>query len=558
MEEALESRPRSSLHVMLEPLNSPVFRRIWSGSLMSNLGLLIGSVGAAWAMTQLTTDISIIALVQTAAMLPGMLITLVSGAIADMYDRRKVGLVALSISLTGAAALAVLSATGHITPWILLTFIFIIGSGMALFAPAWQASVAQQVPAAALPAAIGLNGISYNIARSFGPAIGGVIVATLGATWAFGVNAVFYLPLLLVLFLWRPVLEPSRLPPERLGRAVVSGMRYVINAPPIRTVLIRAAVAGLIGGTTSALMPLIARDLLQGTALIFGIILGAFGLGAVIGALTLGAFRKRLGGERSVAIFTVVLGAMIVVVGLSRSPFITVPALLVAGAVWTSTVVQFNISTQLYAPRWVAARALAAFQTAVSGGIAIGSWFWGQVAHHSDVGTALVISGAVMLATPLLGFWLRMPADEDSRAEALDPREEPEVDLALTGRSGPIVVHVQYRVASGNARAFYGVMQDVQLSRQRNGGYGWSISRDISDAELWVERFHCPTWHDFLRLRDRPTKADQELSQRVLAFHIGDEPIHVRRLLERPFGSVRWKEDVRDLPAPVMSSSMGG
>ena len=182
-----------------------VFRRIWLASLLSNLGLLIQGVGAAWAMTQMTSSADKVALVQTALMLPIMLISMPAGAIADMHDRRIVALVSLLIALVGATALTVLAWLNLVTPNILLAFCFVVGSGMALFGPAWQSSVSEQVPAETLPAAVALNGISYNIARSFGPAIGGIIVATAGAVAAFAVNAVLYLPLLVVLFLWNRI-----------------------------------------------------------------------------------------------------------------------------------------------------------------------------------------------------------------------------------------------------------------------------------------------------------------------------------------------------------------
>ena len=156
---------------------------------------------------------------------------------------------------------------------------------MALFQPAWQASVNEQVPPEALPQAVALNGISFNIARSFGPAIGGVIVAAAGAMASFVVNALIYMPLIVVLLLWKRKVEPARLPPERLTRAIVSGVRYVIHSPNLRTVLTRTLLFGVIGSATPALMPLLARDLLGGGARLYGIMLGAFGLGAVIGAL---------------------------------------------------------------------------------------------------------------------------------------------------------------------------------------------------------------------------------------------------------------------------------
>jgi MFS family permease len=530
------------------PLRHTVFRRIWLASLLSNLGLLIQGVGAAWAMTQMTSSADKVALVQTALMLPVMLISMPAGAIADMYDRRVVALVSLSIALVGATALSVLAWRGLVTPEILLAFCFIVGSGMALFGPAWQSSVSEQVPAETLPSAVALNGISYNIARSFGPAIGGIVVATAGAVAAFAINAVLYIPLLVVLFLWRRTSEPSRLPRERLNRAIVSGVRYIANSPSIRIVLARTLVTGLIGGSVSALMPLVARDLLHGGAQTYGIMLGAFGMGAVIGALNIGEVRKRMSGEAAVRACTLTMAGAIAAVALSWQPVLTAAALVVAGAAWMLAVALFNIGVQLSAPRWVAGRSLAAFQASIAGGIAIGSWGWGRLTDAAGVETALLVSAALMFASPLLGRWLMMPP-VDARAEAAELLADPEVRLPLTGRSGPLVVEIEYRVDQENARAFHNVMQEVQLSRQRNGAYGWSIARDIADPELWTERYHCPTWLDYLRQRNRSTQSERALHQRAMDFHLGPDPVRVRRMLERPFGSVRWKEDTPDRAA---------
>ncbi|MDU6495610.1 MFS transporter, partial [Bradyrhizobium sp.] len=350
------------------PLRHMVFRRIWLASLLSNLGLLIQAVGAAWAMTQMTSSADKVALVQTALMLPVMFISMPAGAIADMYDRRIVALVSLLVALGGAVTLTVLAWLGLVTPERLLALCFVIGSGMALMGPAWQSSVSEQVPPETLPAAVALNGISYKIARSFGPAIGGVVVAAAGAVAAFAANALLYLPLLAALFLWRRVVEPSRLPREPLNRAIVSGVRYIIHSPSIRIVLIRTLVTGIIGGSISALMPLVARDLLHGGAQTYGIMLGAFGMGAVVGALNIGEIRKRLSGEAAIRSCALTLGAATAAVGLSGEPVLTAAALVVAGAVWMLAVALFNIGVQLSAPRWVAGRALAAFQAAISGG----------------------------------------------------------------------------------------------------------------------------------------------------------------------------------------------
>src|SRR3569832_1109047 len=194
-----------------------------------------------------------------------------------------------------------------------------------------------------------------------------------------------------------------------------------------------------------------------------------------------------------------------------------------------AAVALFNIGVQLSAPRWVAGRSLAAFQASISGGIAIGARGRGHLTDYAGVEVVLLMAAGLMLISPVLGIWLTMPR-VGARNEDAEVLADPEVILSLTARSGPLVVEIEYRVAQENARAFHYVMQEVQLSRQRNGAYGWSIARDIADPELWTERYHCPTWLDFLRQRNRATQAERELHQQAIAFHLGPEPVRVRRM----------------------------
>lgn len=544
---------------MVEPLKHRKFRNIWLASLLSNLGFLMQGVGAAWAMTELTDSASMVALVQTATMLPVLLIAIPAGAVADMYDRRAVGIFALVIALVSVSALFALSAIGAVSAIALLALCFSIGCGMALFWPAWQASVADQVPGEILPAAVALNGISFNIARSFGPALGGVIVAAAGAAAAFAASAALYLPMLAVMLASTKAHEPPRLPPERINRALISGIRYVLHSPNIRTVIVRALLLGLLGGSVIALLPLIARDLLNAEADTFGALLAAYGIGAVIAALGVARFRSRLGSENLVRVATIILASSVCVIAISSSLLLTILALTVAGAGWMLAITPLNITVQLPLPRWVAGRALATFQASLAGGVAVGSWGWGMLADSIGVASALLVSAGGLLASVAAGLKWRLH-EVDESAQPADELPDPDIRLAVTARSGPIIVEVEYRVAEQDARSFYGIMQEVQLSRQRNGGYGWSIARSLTDPELWIERYHCPTWLDFLRERNRPTRAERSLQERAVGFQVAGEPVRIRRLLERPFGSVRWNEDTPDpnrlamIPLPPVGS----
>ena len=269
----------------LSPFRYPVFRGVWIASLLSNFGSLIQSVGASWMMLSIASSPDMVALVQASVSLPIMLLSLVAGAMADNMDRRRVMLGAQSFMLCVSVALSVCAWKGLIGPWSLLLFTFSIGCGSAFFAPAWQASVGDMVPRPEVPGAVALNSMGFNIARSVGPAIGGAIVAATGVAAAFAVNAVSYIALIGVLARWRPPPKPESLPRETLTIAMAAGVRYVSMSPIIRTVLARSCVFGLGASSILALLPLVAKHLISGGPLTYGLLLGAFGAGAVGSAL---------------------------------------------------------------------------------------------------------------------------------------------------------------------------------------------------------------------------------------------------------------------------------
>lgn len=527
------------------PLAIAMFRNLWLSSMVGNQGLLILSVGAAWMMTRLTDNFEMVALVQTALTLPMMLVALPAGALADMFDRRMVAIGAVFISLVGAAILFIVAYLELLSPWPLLSLCFLIGAGYALFAPAWQAAAAEIVERPQLPQAIALNSMSYNAARTVGPAIGGLIVATVGATATFGIAAILYLPLLLVLMMWKRVSVPSRLPPEGLARAILSGGRYVAHSPIVRGTLVRIFAIGASAASILALLPLIARNLIGGGPATFGIALGAYGLGAVCAAFFMQRLRSRFADATIVMGCLVAMSAAIAIVAMSHVLAVTMAALLLFGCCWMAIATIFNINVQLSTPRWVAARAVATFQACIAGGVALGSWLWGVAAHMFGLEQALLGSAAALLVAVVF------PRNRSTAIPAAEMHEEvefPDIVAAmdLTDRSGPIMVELEYRVDPADARQFYQVMQQLRSARARLGAYGWLVARDVSDPWRWTERYHWPTWLDYLRHRTRNTKAERDLQEMARQFHRGDEPVFVRRFLERPYGSVRWREDSFD------------
>lgn len=537
----------SGLRTIAAPFSYPTFRRIWLASLVSNFGVLIQGVGAAWSMTALARSAATVALVQTALSLPIALMAIPAGAIADMFDRRKVALAALTLSLLAASGLAILGLAGHLTPGILLVFCFAAGSGSALFTPGWQASVSEQVPPHVLPPAIALTGISYNVARSFGPAVGGLIVAAAGPDTAFFVNACCCLPMLLVLLHWKRSVRPQHLPPERFGGAILAGLRYGFHSPPMRRVLFRAAMIGTAGSAVLALLPVVARDSLGGDARLYGILLGLFGLGAIAGALSSSIVRRSIVDERLVQLASVGMSFATAVIGWAPLPAVAIAAF-VAGFCWTSMMTVFNIIVQLSVPRWVAGRAVSIYQATMSAGIAGGSFLWGQTASHLGLPMTFSAAAALMLTSVVAAACFGLPHVADAAGPETDAASHPEVNLSFSEDHGPIVIEINYRVRSSTSETFYREMDELRRVRNRNGAYDWSLSRDIAEPDFWTERFQCRTWVDYLRERNRATEQERALERAITRLQIPGEPIRVRRLLVRPFGRVR--RGIRQLDEP--------
>lgn len=507
---------------------------IWTASLVSNFGSLIQAVGASWMMTSIAPTADMVALVQASTTLPIMLFSLVSGATADIWDRRLVMLIAQVMMLTVAFALTVITYIGQITPWTLLTLTFLLGCGVALYGPAWQSSVGEQVPRADLPSAVALNSLSFNIARTAGPAIGGVIVAKVGPPAAFLTNALSYVGLIVVLSLWRRPRPAPFLPPENMLMAMGAGIRYARLSPEIRTVLIRGVVFGILGSSVWALMPLIARDLIGGDAVTYGVLLGSFGIGAVLGALSSTWLRRRYTNEVIVRWSTVGFGIGSMLTAISSWYALTLPALMLGGAAWVLALSTFNVTVQTSSPRWVVGRTVAIYQMVTFGGLAAGSWLSGEVAEEFGLSWCLLVTGALMAVSTLLGrrLALRQPDGlnlDPSRTWSTENRAQ--LDRLID--TGPVVVTVEYKIAVEDAEAFRVAMHELKRIRRRDGAKRWSLMQDMAAPEIWIERYHSPNWVEHLRRHHRFTVSDREIERKVLDFHQGPDAPRTRHLIER-------------------------
>ena len=522
------------------------FRALWTAALVSNLGGLIQAVGASWTMTALTSSHALVALVQASTTLPITLFALPAGALADSFDRRRIMLIAQSFMLTASVGLAVAAFAGWLTPWLLLSFTFLIGCGTALHNPSWQASMGDIIGKDDLPSAVVVNSMGFNLMRSVGPAIGGAIVAAAGAAAAFGANAVSYVFLIGALVRWRPQGARSSLPREDFGRAIGAGLRYVAMSPHLMRIMVRGFLFGIAAVAVLALLPLVARDILHGSALSYGVMLGFFGVGAIGGALSNSRLRARFANE------TVVRGAFAgfavaaFVLGESRSYPLSCAILLVAGASWVLALSLFNVTVQLSTPRWVVGRALALYQVATFGGMASGSWLWGTVAQDHGSGAALKLASGVLVFGALIGLRFTLPELGVLNLDPLDRFREPALRLDIQPRSGPIMVMVDYEIAQQDLPKFLAAMTDRRRIRIRDGARQWALLRDLENPDVWTESYHVSTWTDYVRHNQRRTQADAEVTDRLRALHKGAEPPRVHRMIERQTVPVEDRMRLKD------------
>jgi hypothetical protein len=389
------------------------------------------------------------------------------------------------------------------------------------------------VPRPELPAAVALNSMGYNMARSLGPAIGGAIVAAAGAAAAFAVNAFSYIALIVVLARWRRAAPPQKLPRETLAPAVGAGIRYVAMSPAIRTVLLRSAMFGSAAAAVMALMPVVAKLLLGGGPLTYGLLLGAFGLGAVGGALANARLRLAMSTESIVRWASVAFAVAAAIVGSSANLLLTLLGLFVAGAGWLLALATFNVAVQMSAPRWVVARALSLYQMATYSGLAAGSWLWGEVAAAVSVSAALLVGAVAMLAGAVLGRWLPLRQTEELNLDLLRTWIEPTTAVPVDARTGPVVISIEYVIREVDLVDFLAAMTERRRIRRRDGARNWRLLRDLADPELWIERYETPTWLDYVRHNNRITHHDAAIPQRLRALHRGPAPPRVRRMIER-------------------------
>lgn len=527
----------------LAPLRNPVFRNRVLSSLLSNTGTWMQDTAATWLMTSLTSSALLVALMQTAASLPVLLLGLPAGALADILDRRKLLIFWQAWMLGAALLLSVFGVAGTLGPLALLTLTFLLNVGSAMNNPAWQAIVPELVPRSQLSQAIALNSAVFNMARVIGPAFGGGMLAAFasargGAAAVFLVNSLSFVFVILALVVWkRKVVRTSQLPAERFLGSIQAGIRYVRHAPELHAVLIRTFLMTSCASAVWALLAIVARADLQGGAFGYGMLNACLGVGAVFGAAMLPRVRRRLSANAIVTAAGLAFALTLLTLAFVHRVEIVCVALLLAGFAWTNTTSTFNVAVQTVVPPWVQARALGTYQMVFQGGLAIGSAMWGLVATHTSTPVSLSAAAVgLLIGLPLTRrFRVRHPElDLSPLSLSGRPRSLPALPIEPKPEAGPVLISITYDVDPANAEEFTNAIDALKEIRLRDGALRWGLFRDPADPSRYLETFLVDSWSEYLRQRERFTMEDLLVRERVYALHRGPIPPPISRLIYTP------------------------
>jgi MFS family permease len=509
------------------PLRIPLFRNLLIADFLSDVGAFMQSVGAAWLMTSLSSSTLEIALIQTVSALPFFLLALPAGSIGDILDRRKLILGAEFWMLAMASILVVATFTHLIGPWVLLLLTFALSIGDALEAPAWSAIFPELVSGEDLSPALALNGIEFNLARAVGPALGGVIIAIAGVGTAFLLNALSFLGVIVVIARWKRPVRKASLPRETFTGATSAAFRYVRYSPGIRTLLLRSACVIFFSSAFWALLPAVARDVSR-SSLGYGLLLGFFGTGAVLGVVLLQRLRKAYSVEAVIAVATAVFACVLAGTALLDNLWILSFFSLFGGAAWTIFMSVFNTLIQRLAPDWVRARVLAVYLFVFQGSMTVGSVLWGASAERAGLEKALLASAVGIAACLLLRLPFPLP-EPSTTLDAWNHWRKPTMFLEPEPDEGPVLVTVEYKIAPDEAQEFLQAIHKYQRIRRRDGATRWGVYYDSESPGIYMETFLVDSWAEHQRQHARFTLADRTVEDQV--FRFVREPVRVRHLV---------------------------
>lgn len=505
------------------PLRQPLFRGLWIATIVSNTGTWMQEVANSWLMTTLAPDPLMVSLVQASNALPVFLLGLPAGALADVIDRRKWLLSTQAWMMLSAAVMAFLTLNGMMTPGLLLLTGFLLAVGAALNSPGWHSVTPEIVPKESLSAAVTLNGLAINCAKAVGPGIGGLVVVQLGPGAAFLLNAVSFLTVVFVLYRWKREPREEHLPTEKFFGAMRVGVQHVTHSPLMRLIVLRAVILVFNTSALWALLPLLCKEEYLYEARGYGLMLVFYGLGAITGGtMVLPRLRRRLSANQITSGAWLAYIPTVVVLSLATHPVVPVVAIFWGGICAICILSSFHLAAQSVAPDWIRARAMSVYLLGFSGAAAFGSLFWGALARGLGVRHTLLLS-AFLLFVGMVTAWLApLKTGESFDHEPANYWPDPELKIDVPLKHGPIMVVVEYDIATEDIPKFVEAMEKIRRIRLRNGVLRWGLYISLENPNHLREVYLDQNWAAHLRQHERVSKYEMEVSQLAYQYHRGE------------------------------------
>jgi len=503
----------------------PAFAVVWLASASALIGVAMYDATSGWLMTTLDPHPLAVSLLHAAANLPMFLITLPAGAIADIFDPRRL-IVAVSCAI--AVFIAMFAGAVYLgveTPALLLLMTFLLSAALSLNSPAWLSILPSLVPKDDLAGAIAANGVVYNVSRTVGPALGGFAIVNLGASaplWAFAATNA----LVVAALIWRRPKgrKAADLPAERLIGAVRAGVRHAINNRFLRATLMRTLAVYPFAAAYWGLLPLISRHS-GGGAERYGLLLSMVSAGTVFGSLAQRYMRERVNLDWMVAIGTIATAAALLMFAGAPSFPILLGACFLAGAAWVIVLTSLYVSAQNVLPDWVRGRGLAVFLTVIFGAMTVGSASWGKVAAQIGLGQALVFAAiGILAAIPITWPWSLQRGESVDVTPSLHWRE-PNAAADIAGDRGPVLVKIGYRIDTKDRAAFLRAMGELGEERRGDGAFAWGIFEHMTEFGRFEEGYLIESWLELMRMRERVTVDDLMLEEEIRQMLL--EPPHI-------------------------------
>ncbi len=528
----------------LLPLRHGVFRSLWIANVVTALGTWMQSTGAGWLMTSLSPDALSVSLVQAAIIIPTFLLALPAGALADIVDRRWYLIATQLWTALAAMLLAALTFLGALDAAGLIALTFAVGVGLAMYQPAWGATVPELVPREDLVQAIALNGIGFNIARALGPALAGVLILWGGPVLTFALFAATFAVSLTILLTWRrPLARRATLPREKLLDAMRAGIRFTQHTPAMRAAMLRAVAYFLPAAAPWALLPLVVREQLNLGAGSFGLLLGLMGVGGVTSGMLLPLLRGRAGRGATVFGASLVSCAGMALVAAATHWAAAAVGMTLFGIGWVAAASTAQAAAQLASPPWVRARALAIYQLSFNGALAAGSFLWGWLGTVAGLEASMAAAAALLAAGAVLvrGWGLDYASTSAAAVPSLPMPEAPASELAplLALSRDRVLETMRYKVGAADRELFLAAMAEVEHVRGRTGAIVWRLYEDVAHPDGWMEVWAVANWTDHLREAVRLSDEDRALLAQVSVFADSAAPLPCRYIAVAPGAGVR-------------------